>query len=170
MKIFFDTEFTGLKQDAALLSIGIVDENGREFYSEVEAPEIMADVNQWIKENVIANFTRKKTFSNTLDLRKQLMEFLSYYDHGETIEVWSDCLAYDWVLFCDLFDGAFGIPRNIYYIPFDLSTYLKIMNYDPDVSREEFADIYGGKKHNALHDAQVIKTCFERLEKERVAK
>lgn len=169
MKIFFDTEFTGLKKDTALLSIGIVDENGREFYSEVEAPEIMADVNQWIKENVIANFTREKTFSNKLDLRKQLMDFFSYYDHGETIEVWSDCLAYDWVLFCDVFDGAFGIPRNIYYIPFDICTLLKVKDYDPDVNREEFAGMEGAK-HNALHDARVIKACYERLMSENDSK
>jgi hypothetical protein len=65
-------------------------------------------------------------------------------------------------LFCDLFGGAMNIPNNIYYIPFDLSTYLKVFDKDPDVNREEFAGIEG-KKHNALHDAKVIRACHNKL-------
>jgi len=38
---------------------------------------------------------------------------------------------------------------------------------DADVSREEYAEKYievgGGKKHNALWDAYVIKACYNRL-------
>ena len=36
MKIFFDTEFTGLVQNTKLISIGMVDENGRAFYAEMD--------------------------------------------------------------------------------------------------------------------------------------
>jgi uncharacterized protein YprB with RNaseH-like and TPR domain len=32
MKIFFDTEFTGLRQHTTLISIGMVAEDGREVY------------------------------------------------------------------------------------------------------------------------------------------
>lgn len=36
MRIFFDTEFTGLTADAKLISIGLVDEAGtHEFYAEL---------------------------------------------------------------------------------------------------------------------------------------
>ena len=34
MKIFFDTEFTGLHKDTSLISIGLVDEDGKTFYAE----------------------------------------------------------------------------------------------------------------------------------------
>ena len=34
MRIFFDTEFTGLHQNTTLISIGCIDENGRTFYAE----------------------------------------------------------------------------------------------------------------------------------------
>ena len=34
-KIFFDTEFTGLHQKTTLISIGLVSEDGREFYAEL---------------------------------------------------------------------------------------------------------------------------------------
>lgn len=34
MKLFFDTEFTGLTQNTSLISLTIVDENDRTFYAE----------------------------------------------------------------------------------------------------------------------------------------
>ncbi len=35
MKIFFDTEFTGLHQGTTLISIGMITEDGRELYCEL---------------------------------------------------------------------------------------------------------------------------------------
>src|SRR5690348_4205522 len=118
MKLFFDTEFTGLHQTTCLLSIGIVDENGREFYRELDDYD-PTQLNDWLKENVIANFLNEGSVNMGM-LRDDLREWLKTYDYGEQIEVWSDCLAYDWVLFCEIFGGAFQVPKNIYYIPFDI--------------------------------------------------
>ena len=82
----------------------------------------------------------------------------------KSIEMWSDCLAYDWVLFNDLFGHAFNIPNNIYYIPFDICTLFKIKEIDPDISREKFINnSIRGKKHNSLYDAKVIKACYDEL-------
>jgi hypothetical protein len=84
---------------------------------------------------------------------------------GEEIEMWSDCLHYDWVLFCELFGGAFNLPDCIYYIPFDICTMLKMKGLDPDINREKFSKLnHGASKHNALWDARVIKRCYEVLE------
>jgi hypothetical protein len=82
-----------------------------------------------------------------------------------SIEIWSDCLAYDWVLFNDLWGHAFNIPKCVYYIPFDICTLFKMKGIDPDISREEFSGMTGndGEKHNALWDARVIKACYEKL-------
>ena len=83
-------------------------------------------------------------------------------------EMWSDTLAYDWVLFCDIFGGAQSIPKNVYYIPFDLATLFKLKGIDPDISRKEYSglnrDIYN--EHNALDDAIMIKRCYERATKQ----
>ena len=52
LKIFFDTEFTGLRQDTTLISIGMISENGRQFYAELtDYNEKLCD--DWIKENVL---------------------------------------------------------------------------------------------------------------------
>ena len=54
MKLFFDTEFTGLRQNTTPISLGIVSEDGKKFYAEF----VDYDRNQcsdWILENVIRN-------------------------------------------------------------------------------------------------------------------
>lgn len=188
MKIFFDTEFTGLHQKTTLISIGCIVEDGDTFYAELTDYDA-SQVDEWIQTNVIDKLFimprlvsadnqnmnvsgNKRTVEHYL--RKWLVEQSTknavYGDmrnvfpdrHPQTIEVWSDCYAYDWVLFCDLFGGAFSIPDCVYYIPFDLATLFKLKGIDPDINREEYAGMSGGNKHNALWDAQVIKACYEK--------
>lgn len=100
-----------------------------------------------------------------------LADWLNSFD--EPLQMWGDCLAYDWVLFLNLWGGAGGEPKCVYYIPFDICTLLEMCNLDPDVNREEFA--YEGregetKKHNALSDAIIIKACYSMLESIRFEK
>jgi len=99
---------------------------------------------------------------NADEIREALEEWLSYFDQ---IEIWSDCLAYDWVLFNQIWGHAFNIPKNVFYIPFDLATLFKLRGIDPDINREEFAGMTEDvtRKHNALHDSVVIKDCYEKL-------
>ena len=104
-------------------------------------------------------------------VKNRLESWLAQFaQEGQTVEMWSDCLAYDWVLFVNIFGTAFDLPKHIYYIPFDLATALKQKGIDPDINREEYA--YGkendsairlGDKHNALWDAIVIKDCCSKL-------
>lgn len=175
MKVFFDCEFTGLHQNTTLVSIGLVAEDGRSFYAELEDYD-RSQVDEWIQENVIDNLILASPprnlpadacyLGNREIVRLALTDWLSRF---EVVEMWGDCLAYDWVLFCELFGGAFNIPKNVYYIPFDLATILRIRmqfdsSFDPDTNREELAGLPSNKnKHNALHDARVIKACFEGL-------
>jgi len=173
-KIFFDCEFTGLHQNTTLISIGLISETNKTFYAEFTDYD-ESQVNDWIKENVISKLgkveeTQRYCYDNCRRIgnkdyvQDHLREWLSQFDQ---IEIWSDCLAYDWVLFNELWGGAFSIPKNIYYIPFDICTLFKIKGIDPDISREEFAhgefDSTETSKHNALWDARIIKMCYEKL-------
>ena len=163
VNVYFDTEFTGLRQGTTLLSIGMVTDDNRSFYA-VSCQYDRNQVDEWIRENVMprlylpsgadVEYIDKAEWAIGLAIKN----FLAPH---ERVEMWSDCLAYDWVLFCQLFGGAMHIPNNVYYIPFDLSTLFKLKGIDPDVNREEFAGL-GGEKHNALYDAKVIKACYEK--------
>ena len=187
MKIFFDTEFTGLHQGTTLISIGMIAEDGRELYCELNDYD-KTQIDDWLKSNVIDNllysepkdgedeyFVATRTENNPIgndlyksysvkmrgstdDLKKELERWLSQFD---SVEIWSDCLSYDWVLFNQIWGHAFNIPKAIYYIPFDLCTLFKVKGIDPDVSREEYVGMTeGSQKHNALWDAKVIRECY----------
>jgi len=179
MKVFLDTEFTGLHQNTTLISLALVAENGEEFYAE------FIDYNQdqitpWIQDNVLTklelvseseiplriNKTIKiKSDSNVIvmNLRHWLLQF-------EKNEIWADVLAYDWVLFCELFGGALSIPTNIYFAPFDLSTLLRakkilenLNTFPSELSRFDFLGWDNSSQHNTLSDARVEKACFEKI-------
>jgi hypothetical protein len=58
--------------------------------------------------------------------------------------------------------GGASFPLDLFYIPFDLATLFKVLGIDPDVSREEFANLQDLlSSHNALHDARVQRRCYE---------
>lgn len=195
MKIFFDTEFTGLHQKTTLISIGLVSDCGKSFYAELTDYD-KTQIDEWLQQNVIDNLimwesdVAKLSISplpNGCDARDpdnirmigsieyvkfRLTEWLTQFD---SVEIWSDCLSYDWVLFNQIFGHAFKIPKNVYYIPFDICTMMKLKAVDPDINREEFItenyigefnplNSIPGKKHNALYDAFIIKECYKILD------
>lgn len=179
-KIFFDCEFTGLHQNTTLISIGLVADCGKTFYAEFNDYD-KNQIDEWIEKNIInkLKFNDRSVVYNsptvmtnvglkkdTLGVRTQLNRWLAQFE--EMIEMWSDCLAYDWVLFCQLWGHALKVPEDIYYIPFDICTLFKIKGIDPDVNREDFvgniAWLAGEEeKHNSLWDALIIKACYEKL-------
>lgn len=59
MKIFYDTEFTGLHKNTTLISIGIISEDGETFYAE-NIEYDMEQVDEWIDENVISHLKYTK--------------------------------------------------------------------------------------------------------------
>lgn len=173
MKIFFDTEFTGLHQNTTLISIGLISENWKTFYAEFTDYD-QWQIDSWLQENVIANLymmsidpsitTPWKIFQwDSSFIKDRLTKWISQF---ESVEMWSDCLSYDWVLFntlmADYSQGYPQLPKNVNYIPFDICTLFKMKWIDPDISREEFSGM-DGKKHNALYDAEVIMECYNKL-------
>jgi hypothetical protein len=170
MNIFFDAEFTGLYQHTTLISLGLVADNGQVFYAEFTDYDF-SQVDKWTEENILAltilddRFYQVTSVSTMIcaksrRVKYELEDWLTQFDY---VEMWGDCLAYDWVLFCQLFGGgAECLPRNVYYIPFDICTLFKVRGIDPDISRIEYAGVKA-VKHNALDDARVIKACYERL-------
>lgn len=160
-KIYFDTEFTGLHSNTTLISIGMVDDEGNEFYG-ICNDYATVHIDGWLQSNVIDNLRidTADVYGNMVEVAQGVLDFIG----DRKVIMVSDCLAYDWVLFCQLFGGALQLPENIYYIPIDLSTMFSVAGVDPDVSREDFAEFNMRGKHNALHDARVIRECVTVLE------
>lgn len=186
MKIFFDTEFTGLHKNTTLISIGMIDENKRSFYAEFTDYD-ESQCNDWIKENVINHLRRKGTHNLYMEaydrinketsivgtknqIKEKLEDWLSIYDEVELV---SDVCHYDMVLFIDLFGTAFDLPRCInpacHDINQDIARYYEFSEKEAfDFSREELlqnnAITIEGDKHNSMYDAKVIKKIYEIIE------
>lgn len=191
-KLFIDLEFTGLHQATTPISLGIISECGKTFYAEFTDYD-RSQLNDWLEENVIANTWVAKNDINTLmgqvvkeswadvhvfgssDYIKPFLE--KWLSQFEKIVIWSDCLAYDWVLFNQIWGHAFSIPENVYYIAMDICTVFEMQGIDPDISREEYCEIetfreqrtkvlhedFQSIKHNALWDAFIIRECYNKL-------
>lgn len=177
MKGFLDMEFTGLHQNTTLVSLGLVMEDGRKFYAEFMDYD-KNQVDDFVQEHVINHLWKHNVPDELTEERAQgrfhyyvcnrpaatryLMDFLEEYDF---VEIWGDTLAYDWMLFCNLFQTALLLPKKIYYIPFDIATLFYAKGIDPDITREEFAGVTEPweSKHNSLWDAYVIMHCHAKL-------
>lgn len=185
MNLFFDCEFTGLRKDTTLISIGIFTENGKKFYAEFSDYD-ESQCNDWIKENVLKRtiLAGNDTLSARLgedsgttvvlgskaDIRYELGEWLKQFDGVQFV---SDVCHYDMVLMIDIFGGAFDLPKNVsavcHDINQDIAKHYGISEREAfDKSREEIVselcgEFIAGDKHNALYDAEVIKAIYEEV-------
>lgn len=184
-KIFLDTEFTGLHQQSTLISLALVAESGEEFYAE------FTDYNLESTNELTIEFLNKYVYPKlgilspkfsdngtyilgtkseiAISIEKWLNQFgIIYNEKGEiipNIQIWADCYAWDWVLFCNLFGGAFTIPPQIHYMTMDFATYLFTKNINHLKKRSEiffehnnqakYIDINGLEEHHALYDARL---------------
>jgi hypothetical protein len=178
--ISLDLEFTGLHADSTVISLSLVSDCGKCFYAEFTDYNKEQVSRMGCKDDVFNNllyndmrdclsyendFNDYLLKDNTKYILTKLHEWLNKF---ESIDIIGDCLSWDWVLFCDLFGGAFHIPKNINYIPFDLANLFKFKNVDPDICRLEYL---GGiqsldfeyKKHNSLTDAKMTLACYNKL-------
>ena len=191
MKLFFDTEFTGLHKDTSIISIGIIAENNQCFYAKFTDYDT-SQVNDWIQQNVIDNIELSDTLKDMYDIievsgskeevRKSLLDWLSALN-SDYYELVSDVCYYDMVLFTDIFGTSFDLPENIcplcYDISYDIYEYVTAdMREAFDISREELLstlhsatnyeisdilEIGDNSKHNALYDAIIIKLIYENI-------
>lgn len=190
--IYFDCEFTELSRRGTLISIGLIDDWGHTFYAEFTDYDD-DHLSDWVKENVIAKlklsdgtFNRLMAVNDNVPniemcgdsekIKKALglwfKEILlyNYKQNGseDRIQFYTDCYAYDWMLFAELmWHNGFDIPADTFsYIPIDLSTALWADGIDPDYSREKYAGVLPDDsvdKHNSLWDAKIIRQCFYEL-------
>lgn len=109
MKYWLDTEFMEDGKTIELLSIGIVREDGAEYYA-VSADADVSRANDWVRENVLPHldFTRSLPRSR---IRDEILAFMTVSWSGKP-EVWGYFAAYDWVVFCQLFGRMIDLPEG----------------------------------------------------------
>ena len=166
MKLFFDTEFTGLHKNTTLISVGIVAEDGRRFYGVLNDFDRM-QCTQWIKKNVLKGSVedllcipvsiiedigedgKYRDFwivsGNKRLVSIHLNRWLNWIGGYDSIQFVSDVCHYDFVLLIDLITNggtAFDLPGNIspvcHDMNQDIARFYKVTDAEAfDMSREE---------------------------------
>jgi hypothetical protein len=109
VRYFLDCEFleAGFRQPVALVSIGIVAEDGREYYAESLSANLRS-ANSWVREHVIPKLHGPKKYPGVI--AQDIKQFCGWPE--EVPEFWGSYASYDWVVFCQIFGTMIDLPRG----------------------------------------------------------
>lgn len=172
MRYFFDTEFIerGSEYPLLLISIGIVAEDGREFYAETMQsldyyPE---DCNDWVRANVLPHLQWQTSgwglqvnieagatqmLGHPGDIAAEIVEFVGNDDEPRFYAYYAD---YDWVIFCQLFGTMIDLPRGWPMYCRDIKQIADMLGVVLPVQQ--------GLEHHALADARWVRESFDYLQ------
>ncbi|HTF10141.1 MAG TPA: polyadenylate-specific 3'-exoribonuclease AS [Asanoa sp.] len=116
-RYFYDCEFIEDGRTVDLVSIGVVDEHGREFYA-VSTEFDDSRAVPWVRRNVLDKLPSPsdQAWRSRERIRDDLYEFLVAplrATSGETLELWAWYAAYDHVVLAQLWGAMPALPRAI---------------------------------------------------------
>lgn len=151
MKYFFDTEFYENGELIKPISVGIVAEDGREYYAEWSWARNMARQSPWLRENVLPGL---QGYEKTRDvIATEIIHFV-----GERPEFWAYYCSYDWIVLCQLYGRMIDLPDGWPMYCRDLMQELARLKECGLTVPLPFQD--PGTKHNALDDARWNRDLF----------
>jgi len=179
----YDTEFLEDGKMIHLISIGIVCEDGREYYAvNLDMPKSRIHQRDWLMDNVWPHLPLKGMSQLTLDGETRVVtpgeldeesefvkpkwvirnEVRAFFQNGAgQAELWADYGAYDHVALAQLFGMMIDLPDGIPMHTNDLQTLLRLRMVD------EPAQV--GTGHNALDDARTVMSALQFLLEPKVA-
>ena len=175
IRYYLDTEFIENGETIDLISIGIVADDGREFYAENSDVDL-SKADQWVKENVISNLWSrqldKSKFNmwsrdggvggllNRKEIARDIFTFCNPQTYGEP-EFWAEYASYDWVVFCQLFGKMIDLPSGFPMYCNDIQQCRSHLDvFETELPKQEEG------QHNALADAKHCKVLLEFLERQ----
>jgi hypothetical protein len=160
VRFFYDCEFIEDGVTIDLVSIGIVDEEGREYYA-VSTEFTPERAGPWVRQHVLSKLPAPsdRAWRSRARIRQDLLDFL--YRAGEDIELWAWFAAYDHVALAQLWGAMPDLPRAIPRFTHDL--------------RQRWEDVGRPKlpqpppdAHDALADARHNLVRWRVIERERL--
>jgi 3' exoribonuclease, RNase T-like len=112
MRYFYDCEFIEDGRTIELVSIGVVDEDGREFYA-VSSEFDPGKANDWVQRHVLDKLPPPSdpAWRSRSQIRDDLFRYLRA--PGGPIELWAWIAAYDHVALAQLWGDMRALPREI---------------------------------------------------------
>lgn len=146
VRYFYDTEFIEDGVTIELISIGIVAEDGREYYA--VSTDFRADrANRWVRDNVLDKLPSPGSgeWKPKAQIRREVAAFLTA--SGSQPELWAWVGAYDHVVLAQLWGDMTGLPRALPRFTRELKQYWEM------AGRPKLPSLPKGN-HNALVDAR----------------
>ncbi|AUS77905.1 hypothetical protein C1701_05440 [Actinoalloteichus sp. AHMU CJ021] len=115
MRYFYDCEFIEDGVTIDLVSIGVVDENGREFYA-VSTEFDPGRAGTWVRNNVLSKLPppASPVWRDRSRIRAELLEFLTGPESGPgEVELWAWYAAYDHVVLAQLWGAMPALPPQL---------------------------------------------------------
>jgi hypothetical protein len=157
MRYFFDTEFDEDGKTIELISIGIVAEDGREFYA-VSTDFDPKHCNEWVQANVLPLLPAREDDSDRTWMPKDVIAggVLDFVFGDPKPEFWAYYAAYDWVVMCQLFGRMIDLPPRWPMFCLDLKQLQHSLG-NPNLPAQQSAE------HHALADARWNQQVYDYL-------
>lgn len=169
MRYWLDTEFIEDGKTIDLISIGIVAEDGREYYA-ISTEFNAYKASQWVKDNVLSQLParnvnlsdwsvspRIKQESLAWKSRKMIaQEVIKFIGEDSKPEFWGYYADYDWVVFCWLFGTMMDLPKGFPMYCRDIKQWCDTLG-NPKLPEQ------GKGEHNALADARWNRIAWQYL-------
>ncbi|MGH3735408.1 MAG: polyadenylate-specific 3'-exoribonuclease AS, partial [Micromonosporaceae bacterium] len=116
-RYFYDCEFIEDGTTIDLVSIGVVDEHGREFYA-ISTEFDDSKAIRWVRRNVLDKLPSPgdPSWRSRERIREELYEFLVTplrEKQSDRLELWAWFAGYDHVALCQLWGPMTALPRAI---------------------------------------------------------
>ena len=175
MRIFLDTEFIEDGRTIEPLSIGMVREDGQEYYTEI-ANLILLKPNEWVYTNVIPHLKSWETTQTTPEILGRLstskgakireavrQELIEFCDGEQDPEFWGYFADYDWVLLCQLFGTMMDLPNRWPKYCLDIRQEMKVQGITKSQIISRIGEGEDEEGHNALIGARYHKKMYNAL-------
>ena len=141
MLYWFDTEFHHDGRHVELISVGVVAEDGRQYYA--AAADYDPDrAYEWLRAHVLPQLS-----SEPRRPRSQIRDDLhGFFASSGTPEFWAECGEYDWIVLRQLFGAIADWPAGWPYLAMDIEQWRLQLAAPPFAPQPEGL-------HNALADA-----------------
>lgn len=163
MRYFYDFEFIEDGKTIEPISVGIVAEDGEEYYAVfADAPWSRVYAHEWLAKNVVPHLPVRR--NGRLDsthpdvkpkkwIAEEIMAFT--FDDGDPTELWGWYSAYDHVCLMQLWGSMMMRPEHLPMFTHDLKQVIAQARI-PDLP-----PMPGATEHHALQDARELKWRYD---------
>jgi hypothetical protein len=150
MRFFLDLEFGDTAAVVSLVSVGVVAEDGREYYAVSSEFDPLA-VHPWVREQVLPQLPPASTWKPRALIAQELEAFF-----GPDPVWWAWFGAYDHVALCQLWGGMPDLPRAFPRFTLDVRQLWEHLGR-PTLPKQRTG------LHDALEDARHVRVKYEAM-------